>query len=223
MAGEQIIYDVPIFPLNTVLFPGMPLPLHIFEERYRIMVDDLRRGDNRFCVSLIDEGQEVGGYAEPYRVACLAEVVHLQDLRDGRFLLVAVGVERVRILTLDRLVKPYLTGSIELWPDEPEAVDPRLMQKATRLYLQYSHYVMKLAGQEEDKMTAPTEPDILSYLMAATLQVDAPVHQDLLEIPGCGKRLQTEADMMQTELPFLRALAEHNQPPSAGYGQFSAN
>src|SRR6266567_3382730 len=110
MSGE-ILYNVPIFPLSTVLFPSMPLPLHVFEERYRTMVEDLRRGDNRFCVALIREGPEVGGYAEPHEVACLAELVHVQALQDGRFFIVAVGIERVKILSTDRAAKPYLTGS----------------------------------------------------------------------------------------------------------------
>src|SRR5438132_10391791 len=98
MPGE-ILYKVPVFPLNTVLFPSMPLPLHIFEERYRAMVQDIKHGDKRFCVALIKEGEEVGSDAAPCQVACLAEVVHLQALADGRYFLLAVGVERVRILS----------------------------------------------------------------------------------------------------------------------------
>src|SRR5436190_11848082 len=62
MPGE-ILYNVPVFPLNTVLFPGMPIHLHVFEERYRVMVQDIQHGDKRFCVALISEGQEVGGQA----------------------------------------------------------------------------------------------------------------------------------------------------------------
>ena len=110
--------ELPLFPLNVVLFPSMPLPLHIFEERYRVMVQDIKHGDKRFCVALIKEGPEVGGQAMPHEVACLAEAVHLQSLADGRYFLMAVGVERVRILSTDPDAKPYLTGNLRSeWKD----------------------------------------------------------------------------------------------------------
>src|SRR5689334_8271393 len=130
MPGE-ILYNVPVFPLSTVLFPGMPLPLHIFEERYRTMVRDISRGDKRLCVALISEGVEVGGDAEPCAVACLAEVVDLQALDDGRYILIAVGVERVRLLSVGYNSKPYLTASVEVWPDESIQVEPDLLEAAS--------------------------------------------------------------------------------------------
>jgi len=222
MSGE-ILYNVPIFPLNTVLFPSMPLPLHIFEERYRTMVEDLRRGDNRFCVALIREGPEVGGYAEPYEVACLAELVHVQALQDGRYFIVAVGIERVKILSTDRAAKPYLTGSLETWPDDTEDLDAELVDRASKLFLQYVHYMLKLSGQTEEKIPMPTEPDLLSYLMATSLQVEAEVRQSLLEMPNSEQRIQAELDMLQNELPLLRAFMSTPQPPRVGFGQFSAN
>jgi Lon protease-like protein len=222
MTGE-IIYDVPIFPLDTVLFPSMPLPLHIFEERYRTMVKNLKHGDNRFCVALIREGQEVGGYAAPYEVACLAELVHTQPLQDGRYFIVAVGIERVRIVSIERDSKPYLTGSVEMWPDESKDADPKLVEKASKLFLQYIQYILKLAGQDEEKIPMPTEPDLLSYLMATSLQVEAEVRQSLLEMPSSEQRIQAELEMLQSELPLLRAFMSTPQPPSVGFGQFSAN
>jgi Lon protease-like protein len=222
MTGE-IIYNVPIFPLNTVLFPSMPLPLHIFEERYRTMVEDLRHGDNRFCVALLREGQEVGGYAEPYEIACLAELVHVQPLQDGRYFIVAVGVERVKIISTDRANKPYLTGSLETWPDENEDADAELVARAAKLFFQYIQYVLKLSGQDEERIPMPDEPDLLSYLMATSLQVEAEVRQSLLEMPNSEQRLQAELEMLQSELPLLRAFMSTPQPPGVGFGQFSAN
>lgn len=222
MQGE-IIYDVPIFPLNSVLFPSLPLPLHIFEERYRTMVQDLRRKDNRFCVALIEEGPEVGDFAVPSQVACLAEIVHLQPLPDGRYFLVAVGVERARIISTDRASHPYLTGALELWPDEGPVVDPGLVSKASRLFDQYVEYIMKLAGEGEERVPTPDEPDLLSYVLATALQTDTAVRQKLLEIPGTEQRLITEVQMLQTELPLLRSLMSNPQPPGIADGKFSAN
>jgi uncharacterized protein len=222
MPGE-ILYNVPVFPLSTVLFPGMPLPLHIFEDRYRAMVQDIRRGDKRFCVALISEGEEVGGDAEPCEVACLAEVVDLQSLDDGRYFLIAVGVERVRILSAGHNGKPYLTANVEMWPDEVAQVEPALMEDASHLFLQYIDYITKLSGQDPEKVPIPAEPELLSYVLAAGLEMESSARQRLLEMPGGRQRLETEVKMLRKELPMLRALAGSPQPRGVGYGQFSAN
>jgi uncharacterized protein len=222
MPGE-ILYNVPVFPLNTVLFPSMPLPLHIFEERYRSMVQDIRRGDKRFCVALISQGEEVGGDAEPCQVACLAEVVHLQALDDGRYFLLAVGVERVRILSTGHNGKPYLTGNLEVWPDEAAQIESDLVEDASQLFSQYVDYITKLSGQDAEKIPIPAEPELLSYVLAAGLEMESAARQRLLEMPGGRQRLESEVRMLRKELPMLRALAGSPQPPGVGYGQFSAN
>src|SRR4051812_47847760 len=115
MPGEML-YNVPIFPLHAVLFPGIPLPLQVFEERYLAMIEDLRSGDNRFCVAHIVDGVEVGGSAKTSSIGCLAEIVELKPVAEGRFYMVAVGVERVRITSTDYTSKSYLTGALELLP-----------------------------------------------------------------------------------------------------------
>lgn len=222
MAGE-IIYDVPIFPLNTVLFPSMPLPLQVFEERYRAMVLDLCRGDRRFCVALIREGVEVGGDADPYTVACLAEAVHIQALPGGRYYIVAVGLERARILSTDRLSKPYLTGSLELWPEDGLDTTPDLVDRATHLFREYARIITEITGQKDTAVPLPAEPDLLSFVVATAFQSEPQVRQRLLEIPGCTERLTAEVELLQEELLILRAAAASQEPPSAGYGQFSAN
>ena len=219
----QLIHDVPIFPLNTVLFPSMPLPLQIFEQRYIAMLEDLKSPKGRFCVAHILEGQEVGGSAEPADVACLAEIVHLQALPGERFFLVAVGVERVRIRSTDRMSKPYIRGSVELWPDENTAADPDVVQKAKRLFAQYIQAVKTLTGEEAEEVPLPEEPGLLSYMLATTLQVEVETRQALLEVPGSAERLMREIQILQSELPVLRALMLGPNPPGAGYGQFSAN
>jgi uncharacterized protein len=223
MRGEGIVYNVPVFPLNAVLFPSMPLRLHVFEERYRTMIEDLRRGDNRFCAALIRDGVEVGGDAEPCEIACLAEIVQLEPLPDGRFFLLAVGVERVRILSIDRGGRPYLTGSLEMWPDESANADPALVATASRLFTQYMDYIRKLVGGEHEKIPVPAEPDLLSHLLAMTVHSEPAVRQRLLELPGSEQRLKTEVEMLHAEIPILRALANSPEPPGAGFGQFSAN
>ena len=166
----------------------------------------------------------MGGDAEPCQVACLAEVVHLQALADGRYFLLAVGVERVRILSTGHNGgKPYLTGNVEVWPDESAHIEPALVEDASQLFSQYVDYITKLSGQDAEKIPIPAEPDLLSYVLAAGLEMESAARQRLLEMPGGKQRLETEVRMLRKELPMLRALAGSPQPPGVGYGQFSAN
>ncbi len=102
------VIEIPLFPLNVVLFPGMVLPLHIFEPRYRQMITDCFQEDKPFGVVLAQPGsiplQEV-----PYTIGTMAEIRDLDRLEDGRFTLMALGTQRFRILSQHRK-KSYLSG-----------------------------------------------------------------------------------------------------------------
>ncbi|MDQ5826493.1 MAG: LON peptidase substrate-binding domain-containing protein [Chloroflexota bacterium] len=222
MAGGPISKVMPVFPLNTVVFPRIPLPLHIFEERYRQMVRDLHEGDGRFCVALIKEGVEVGGEATPHDIGCMVEVADTRELPDGRFYLVALGVERVRIASLDRESKPYLLGTVEAWPEEQAAVSTPLLHKASHLFTQYARYRMALSGETMNDVTLPEEADVLSYVLATAIEMEAGERQRLLETPGTAARLEAEVALLETEIPILHALASTPQP-SGAQGPFSRN
>ncbi|MDQ3707221.1 MAG: LON peptidase substrate-binding domain-containing protein [Chloroflexota bacterium] len=222
MAGGPISKVMPVFPLNTVVFPRMPLPLHIFEERYRQMVRDLRDGDGRFCVALIKEGVEVGGEATPHDIGCVVELADTRELPDGRFYLVALGVERVRITALDRESKPYLLGMVEAWPEAQAEVAAPLLDRASKLFIEYARYRMALMGETLDNVTLPEEPDVLSYVLATAIELGAGERQRLLETPDTAARLDAEVALLQTEIPILRALTSTPQP-SGVQGPFSRN
>ncbi|MEA2573594.1 MAG: uncharacterized protein QOH93_892 [Chloroflexia bacterium] len=222
MAGRPVSSVMPVFPLNTVVFPRMPLPLHIFEERYRQMVRDLRSGDGRFCVALISEGVEVGGEATPHSVGCVVELAHTRELPDGRFYLVTLGVERVRITSLDRSSRPYLLGTVEPWPEEEAEVAIPLLDTASRLFTEYAQYRMALSGEKLDDFTLPEEADVLSYVLASAIEVDAHERQRLLETPDTATRIRAEVDLLQTEVPIMRAIAMSPQT-SSSQGPFSQN
>ena len=111
---------LPIFPLNTVLFPGAPLPLRIFEPRYREMLKRCLDGDRRFGVALIKSGPEVGGPAEPHDVGTVARIERVRDEEMGAIPIFARGEERFRIVSLDRS-QPYLIGEVESLGDELDA------------------------------------------------------------------------------------------------------
>ncbi len=223
MADKPTTLQVPIFPLNTVLFPHMPVALHIFEERYRQMVRDIQSSGHRFCVALIQDGAEVGGEAVPHDVACLVEVVHLEPLPDGRYNLLAVGMERVKISGLDHRSRPYLVGALQPWPEEESLTDQPLVDKASRLFMEYAGHLMALSGEQLDDFTLPQEADMLSYVLATALQVGLEERQNLLEMPSAATRLKAEVDMMQLELPLLRSLVTGPKPQDGDYGPFSRN
>src|SRR5262245_66168313 len=109
------MYELPLFPLNTVLFPGMPLRLHIFEERYKLMIGRCYAEGEPFGVTLIKRGQEVGGRAEPFQIGCKAVITEVEPLEGGRMNIVAVGSERFQIHSLKHN-QPYLIGMVDSLP-----------------------------------------------------------------------------------------------------------
>jgi uncharacterized protein len=222
MPSDTGVVTLPIFPLNSVLFPHVPIALHIFEERYREMVRDLPATDNRFCVALISEGVEVGGEAVPHQIGCVAEVVHLKRLEDGRYYLVALGEERVRILSTDRESKPYLLGSVAAYPDTGTDVDPRLVDEAADLFTQYVNCLLDLVGESHEELSLPAEAAALSFIVASALQAPSEVKQQLLELQDGGQRLDAEIQIMQAELPLLHVMLV-GPKPGAQAGPFSAN
>src|SRR2546423_9897712 len=115
--GEML----PLFPLGAVLYPGMLLPLHIFEERYRQLVRDLLDAPEprRFGVIAIRKGRETGvdGVQSLYEIGCTAVLRRVDQHEDGRYDIVAVGAERFRLLGLDQ-TRPYLQGEVEILPEE---------------------------------------------------------------------------------------------------------
>jgi hypothetical protein len=138
---------LPLFPLHTVLFPGMLLPLHIFEPRYRKMINECLDGNRPFGVALIAQGPEVGGRAEPHAVGTWALISRVERQPDGRMSIEAVGQERFRILRLHD-DEDYLTGTVERFP-LGGAKEDRAQQLARRLRPWLERY-LTLLGQAVD-------------------------------------------------------------------------
>ena len=179
---------LPLFPLGSVLYPGLVLPLHIFEERYRQLVADLLGGPEpqEFGVVAIRHGRETGvdGVSALYETGCTAVLRRLEKYEDGRYDLIAVGGRRFTLLTLGDQA-PYFSGEVEFLADEPgdeaeAGVAVPAVQQAFRAYLDV------LADRGGAQITVPELPDeplLLSYLVAAAVVVDLPVKQQLLEEP----------------------------------------
>jgi hypothetical protein len=202
---------LPLFPLGTVLFPGLLLPLHIFEERYRRLVRDLldESGPEQFGVIAIRKGRETGvdGVASLYEIGCTATLRQVDSHDDGRFELVTVGTQRFRLLGLDESL-PYLQGEVEMLAedagDEQEAkLAAQAVQRAFRAYLAA---VDAQAAAQVKISSLPDEPVTLSYLVAATVIADLADKQELLAAPDALHRLTAERALLTRETTMLQTL-----------------
>ena len=213
------LYELPLFPLNTVLFPGMPLPLHIFEERYKAMVADCIRDGRPFGVVLIAQGTAEGGPpATPHAIGCTAEITQVQPLEEGRMLIVTVGRERFRIIRLQR-AEPYLVGMVEPAPllDEDEA---QLAESAARLGPLVSQYLDKLAQlghMDTPPDPPPDDPAALAYLGAALIQLPPEQKQALLALDRLTELSAALRHFYHGELALMQTM------PTSDIGLFSVN
>src|SRR5512145_2690236 len=189
---------LPLFPLNTVLFPGQLLPLHIFEPRYRQMIGECIQHGQAFGVVLIRSGEEVGEAAEPYEVGTTAHIVQVESVDDGRMNILCVGKARFRIAHLLR-DKPYLSGQVELWPWEPYLEGST---DVARIRRQLDRYLRILAETTDSQLelNLPEEPAALVHIAASVLQVDVGEKQRLLTTPSISAMLIDVAALLQREL-----------------------
>ena len=201
-----------LFPLSAVLFPHLLLPLYIFEERYKLLVNRCLADSAPFGVVLIKVGKEVGGPAVPHTVGTLARILHSQRESDGKMHISALGEARFKLLDWWRS-EPYLTGRAMLWEDAmgEEARVAILDNEARPLLRACLSLQMKLANQPFSPQEVELPPDsaTLSYLIGAALELENLEKQRLLEIPDVERRLGAEIDLLTRNNERLEArLAE---------------
>jgi uncharacterized protein len=200
---------LPLFPLGTVLFPGLLLPLHVFEDRYRALVRDLVDAPEEsrgFGVVAIREGREVGdgGIRSLHPVGCMADLRQVEPHPDGRFDIVATGARRFRIDSVDATSQPYLLAEVEFL-DEPDGEAAPVL--AGTVAMLWGAYRQALTGtRPEDADELPDEPVVLSYLVAAATILDLRDKQRLLEEPDTTSRLRRELAILRREAIVLRLL-----------------
>ncbi|NDJ17012.1 LON peptidase substrate-binding domain-containing protein [Myxacorys almedinensis] len=196
------VRELPIFPLpEVVLFPGRPLPLHIFEFRYRIMMNTILEADRRFGVLMWDPVK-----GEPATVGCCAEIVQFHRLPDDRMKVLTLGQQRFRVLEYVR-EKPYRVGLVEWIEDEPPIEDLRPRAKEISQLLQdVVRLSAKLTGQEiELPEQIPDLPTELSYWIASNLYGVADEQQALLELQDTAARLERESEILTSTRNHLAA------------------
>ncbi|ASC69974.1 Lon protease 2 [Halomicronema hongdechloris C2206] len=198
------VRELPLFPLpNLVLFPGRHLPLHIFEFRYRIMMNTILQSDRRFGVLMLDPAT-----GQPSPVGCCAEIIHYQRLADDRMKILTIGQQRFRVLNYVRQ-KPYRVGLVEWIEDNPTEEDLYpLSTELERLLRDVVRLSAKLTSQEiEFPENIPELPLELSYWVASNLYGVADEQQSLLEIQDTTERLEREVDILTTTRNHLAARA----------------
>jgi Lon protease-like protein len=218
---------LPLFPLGTVLFPGLLLPLHIFEERYRRLVRDLLAGPEprTFGVIAIRKGRETGvdGISALYETGCTATLRQVTEHDDGRFSAVAVGAQRFRLAEVDDS-RPYLQGSVDLLPEE--IGDEEAASQATRAvrdaFLGYLDALAERGAAQVKVADLPAEPVLLSYIVAATMIVDLKDKQALLAEPDAVARLAAERALLARESAMMRSLTA-TPAPDLRYSPYNPN
>jgi uncharacterized protein len=211
--GEML----PLFPLGAVLYPGMLLPLHIFEERYRQLVRDLLDGTEprRFGVIAIRKGRETGidGVHSLYEIGCTATLRRVDQHEDGRFDIVTLGTQRFRLLRLDQ-TRPYLQGEVEMLAEDlvdAAAAGPavRVIQAAFREYLDA---LTEWGGATVRLEEMPDEPELLSFIVAAAMVIDLPERQVMLAESDTLRRLAMQRALLSRETAMLRTTTSRPAP-----------
>jgi uncharacterized protein len=203
-----------LFPLNTVLFPGAVLNLHVFEERYRRMIAECLDAHEAFGVVLIREGQEAGDPGvTPHEVGTTAEIKEVTPLPAGRYYVSTTGRRRFRI---DHIVsrEPYLLAQVEFIDDEPdEDDDERACELTHRVLGEFREYVRLLVAfsGNDSKVEVPHDPIDASYAVGDALQVADNLKQRLLELRTAEARLAAELGFLRRLLPQLRQLLERKE------------
>lgn len=206
-------FRLPIFPLGTVLFPGLPMPLLIFEDRYRAMMRDLLRRpeeERSFGVVAIREGYEVAiagasGRQSSYRVGCEAQLVSAQRHPDGSFVVETVGARRFRVQEV-HTAGEYLTADVVHLGEPVGDGAATEAARAVSAFESYQHVLSRHRGGEVLAEKLPGEPLALSYALAATASLTLADRQAMLEVPDAHQRLRLLADLLADELLAVRAV-----------------
>jgi ATP-dependent Lon protease len=193
------VRELPLFPLPIVLFPGVPLPLHIFEPRYRQMLADIRNSNNFFGLSYFDSSASPEELPPAGHVGCVAEVSESQLLPDGRSNILTVGVIRYRVEEYVERGDPYLVARVSFFEDENE--DESILGQSSREVAEtFSRIARAVRIINDERANLPdisdTDPQRLSFLVAAAMEIDAEVKQELLELRLTSERLIRLRDML---------------------------
>ena len=193
------VRELPLFPLPLVLFPGMPMPLHIFEERYRKMLADIRAGNNLFGLSYFDSDSSDKDVPPAGHIGCVAEVTETQALPDGRSNVLAVGVVRYQVEAYVERGDPYLVVRANYFEDDEED-EAALAAKSREVAATFMRVANAIRVINDERGNLPdisdTDPQKLSFLVAAAMEIEVETKQELLELRSTTERLGRLRDLL---------------------------
>ncbi len=218
--ASDMIQKLPLFPLNMVLFPGAPLTLHIFEERYRQMIGRCLEQSTPFGVVLIREGEEVGQPAIPHNVGTIAQINANVRMEDGRYYIAAVGQRRFRVqYALQRV--PYIIASVVLLPEETGTEVVAAAKELRTIYERYWQAVAAATGFQPQVEKLPEDVVAMTYQLADRLQIDTERKQRWLEA-DVATRVREIVAALRTEM-LLLPRADRSDSPGGWNGPGSWN
>ena len=216
MANDRDLHFLRLFPLQAmVLFPGMELPLVVFEPRYLQLTQECTDNDEPFGVLLLKEGPEVGpNQTDPFEVGATAHIVRSEDAGGGRLSVLAVGGQRFNVHSFIR-GNPYLAAEVEFLDDTDEMVDPSLVDNVRWDAEAFVRQLVAARGGYVRNVNLPTDPAALSYQVAQMFQGNPGIQQKLLEQPTF--------DRLWDELELLKNARKQMQGRPGPGRSFSSN
>ena len=213
------VRELPLFPLPVVLFPGMPMPLHIFEPRYRKLLADIRAADNLFGLSYFDADASSKEIPPAGHIGCVAEVTETQALPDGRSNVLTIGVVHYEADSYIERGDPYLVVRAKFFEDDEEEPGS-LSTNAHDVAATFMRVANSIRILNDERGNLPdisdTEPQKLSFLVAAALEIETETKQELLELRSTSERLSRLRDVLARvvkgyeERARLHAIAKGN-------------
>ena len=208
-SSDQVVEgrELPMFPLGSVLLPGMGLPLHLFEPRYRVMMHDLEQSNSQeFGVVLIERGSEVGGGDTRGQVGCRAVIAQAEEQADGSWVLIAVGTERIKVLAW-LPDDPYPRASVVAWPDDrtDQQLDQALIEGAERLARRVAALAVEMGAQgllADSQLSA--DPSSRVYELATMAPLGALDRSRLLCAPDLPTRFELLIEMLEEQELLLQ-------------------
>lgn len=196
--------EIALFPLNTVLFPGMRLPLNIFEERYKLMLKHCLEDGLTFGVVLIRSGEEVGGQAQPFAIGTTARIAGVEVTEDGRFVVESVGDSRFRTQKLLHRY-PYIRADVTLEPAAAGDGDDEAAAIVRSLFEDFGRAALAMAGQWVRAISTPTEPADMADFVAARLTSDNTTRQRIPEAGTVREQLEIEREVLRHEVALIQS------------------
>ena len=209
------LLELPLFPLNLVLFPGMRLPLHIFEERYKTMITNCIDRNTPFGVLLIKEGLEAGGPAEPFRIGTTARITQNTHLEGGRLNILTIGEKRFELVDIVSST-PFMVGNVRFLTEDQGEISEQLLIEIREEYATFLKQLATVAGGWNRNVDVPTDPSTIARdviaTMASNIELSTSLRQEILEDREVKSRLDRLLPLLKQGNELMQEKVEDSNP-----------